>query len=138
MGEGRFNYIYIYILIPAGKAASMKPMLPLLVRRLVLKNIEWLGMQWDDLTLETEKAYATVDGQNPFRSALKPWLKSLFVGMYTENNHSRVSERWCETDFASIHSYATCACAQDSAQRRAGLPDTFVVCDRGHRLLGRS
>ena len=58
----------------------------------------------------------TVDGRNPapFRNHRKP----LFVGIYQENQNSRLSERWCKMDFATI-SHASCALKQLKALRQA-------------------
>ena len=42
------------------------------------------------------KRKSSLDGRNPFRT--------LLVGIYAaESNHSRVSQPWCEMDFATIH-----------------------------------
>ena len=47
----------------------------------------------------------TVDGceiHKPHHE-MKPWLKPLRILVFTEES-SRVSERWCEMDFETIHS----------------------------------
>ena len=44
----------------------------------------------------------TVDGQNPFRTTWKSWLKSLLVGIYKETILLGFARR-CEMDFATIH-----------------------------------
>ena len=41
-----------------------------------------------------------VDGRDPFRTRLNPWLKPVLVGIYRgSESETRVSERWCEMDF---------------------------------------
>ena len=49
------------------------------------------------------KPCPTVDGQNPFRTTLIPWLKLLFAGIFQGNDQKPGVLRWCDMDFA-IHS----------------------------------
>ena len=58
-----------------------------------------LCMQWE------HKLLWIPDGENLFAPRNQTWLTPLLVGMYVResNSETRVSERWCKVDFATIH-----------------------------------
>ena len=57
---------------------------------------------WQGLVAGCGWSCNTVDGQTP-APPKTPWETITFVIYVGESTHFRVSERWCETDFATIH-----------------------------------
>ena len=60
---------------------------------------------------------ATVDGRNPFRTALKLWLKPLFVGIYRGIIIPGFL-RWCKLDF--VHPQFGCYPSPEVADCKPG------------------
>ena len=70
-----------------------------------------------------------MDGRNPFRTTLKPWLKPLFAGIY-RGNISPVCLRWCR--ILSIHSMDMGGWSKILPSYWTSVPKNKVPLKRGY------